>query len=297
MQYLFAALFAASSLLPGADALPLAVGNELTLKSASGQLLQVRVDRILLLKDNETYLPITGYRAQNAWLRRDTNGELQWLNLDTDVPELITRFDPERGTYTTNLEACAQHAAVDRKRTTWRQFDALRIEYSGGCPDNAISEELYVENLALVRRVVSTFAGPVTYDLVTAKIWSLIYGEQAGTLFDVALPSGTLKSNEGVVRTRVTLRLTTRNTEPIRLFYSDGQQYEFRLINPAGEVVWLWSKDLVFTAAASEELVLDRRWEQDLVIKSVAPGLYLLEGSLTHAGPHRFATSTTVRID
>lgn len=294
MKYLFAAWFAALKLLSAADALPLATGNEWTLKSETGQQLQVRVGRILLLKDNETYFPVTGYRAQNAWLRRDGNGELQWLNMDNDVPELITRFDAERGTYTTNLSACVQHAAVDRKRVPWKQFEALRIEYSGGCPDNTINEELYVENLGLVRRVVTTFAGPVTYDLVAAKVGNLVYGEQAGALFDVGLPAGTLKSNTPI---RVSLMLSTRNSDPIRLLFSSGQQYEFKLINSAGEVVWIWSKDRVFTAGVSEELVANRRWEQAIFIEGVAPGVYTFEGSLTNSGPYRFASSTTVRID
>lgn len=297
MKYLFCTTLLLGSLLQAADPLPLAIGNEWTLKSANGQSLHIRVGTNLLSKDDETYYSIAGYRERNSWVRQDAGGELQWLNLETEAPELLTRFDAERGTYATKLGGCLQTAAVDRKRVQWRQFNAIRIEYFGGCPDNAIGEELYVENLGLVRRVVTTFTGPVTYDLVAAKVGNLIYTQQSGAFFDVSLPSDRLKSERGEVRTRVALRLSTRGSEPIRLLFSSGQQYEFKLINAAGEVVWQWSKERVFVPALSVEQVVDRRWESEIFIEGVTPGVYTFEGSLTNSGPYRFVASTTVRID
>lgn len=297
MKYLFSFCLLLTTVLNAADPFPLAIGNEWTLKSTDGQTLQVRVGTNLLAKDNDAYYSISGYRPRNAWVRRDEQGDLQWLNLETEMPELIARFDAERGTYNTRIGECLQNAAVDRKKAQWKQFEAIRIQYLNGCPDNAISEELYVENFGLVRRVVTTFRGPVTYELVSARVGSLIYGEQSGALFDVSLPAGTLKSEGGEVRTRVTLRLATRNSEPVRLLYASGQQYEFKLINSSGEVVWMWSKDRVFTAGVSEDFVVDRRWEREIFIEGVAPGVYTFEGSLTNAGPYRFSSSMTVRID
>jgi hypothetical protein len=301
MKFLLFAILSAGSLLSAADFFPLTPGNTWTLRSASGARHEVRVGFTLRAKDDQAFYHLTGYRSEGSWLRRDARGQLLWLEPETEVPELLTSFEPSKDGYNTHLGACAQTARVQEERVEWgapgRQLPALKIQYEGGCPDNAITEELYLENIGLVRRVVSTFAGPVTFYLQEARVGNLIYLHQAGVFFDMSLPSGTLKSDNGEVLTKITLRLSARDSEPIRLLYSSGQQYEFKLFNRSGDLVWKWSQDRVFIPAVSEDFVLDRTWERNVLMEGVAPGEYTLEGSLTNSGPNRFATSMTLRID
>jgi len=297
MRYLLFTLLLVASVLSAADFFPLAVGNHWTLRSASGARQEIRVGYNLWSKDNETYYRVAGYRAEDTWLRRDDQGDLRWVDLETEKVELLTQFDAQASEYSIRLGACPQFARVDEKRDEWNRLPALRIRYEGGCPDNAITKELYLENLGLVRRVVSTFIGQVTYDLVEAKVGNFNYSQQTGAFFDMSLPSATLVAESGEAATMVTLRLASRNSEPIRLRYSSGQQFEFKLFNQAGGLVWQWSTDRVFIAGLSDETVLDRTWEKKILLEGVQPGIYVLEGSLTNSGPYRFASSMTLRIN
>lgn len=301
MKFLLLAILSASSLLHAVDFFPLSPGNTWTLRSAAGAKYEVRVGFNLRAKDDQAFYHLTGYRSEGSWIRRDAKGQLLWLEPETEVAEVLTRFEPGKDGYTTRLGACPQTARVHEERVDWgpvgKQLPALKIEYEGGCPDNAITEELYLENIGLVRRVISTFTGPVTFELEQARVGNLLYLNEAGALFDMSLPSTTLKLKEGEALTKVTLRLATRNGEPIRLLYSSSQQHEFKLFNRAGELVWKWSQDRVFIPALSEDFVMDRMWERNILIEGVPPGEYTLEGSLTNSGPYRFASSMTIRID
>lgn len=53
----------------------------------------------------------------------------------------------------------------------------------------------------------------------------------------------------------MTLILTNCGDNPTRLFYGDGQRYEFIAEDEQGEEVWRWSHDRAFTQAAGEETI------------------------------------------
>lgn len=298
MRYLLSFIILSSSLLSAADYLPLSGGNYWILRSDNGSQQEVRISYTLLSKDERDYYRVAGYRPERAWLSREQNGDLRWFQEDQDKTELLTRF---AGSYPTQLGSCLQNAHVSEELVDWGQrgksLSALKIQYEGGCPDNAITEELYVANLGLVRRVVSTFIGPVTYDLVEAKVGNLIYASQTGALFDISLPSQTLRSELGEARTRITMRLSSRNGEPIPLRFSTGQQFDIKVFNRVGELVWQWSKDRVFIDGLSEESVVDRRWEKELLIENLTAGDYIIEGSLTNSGGWRFVSSLPIRVN
>lgn len=297
MKYLFLTLLAASSLLNAADFLPLAPGNQWILRSATGARQELRVGLNLLSNNGEAYYRLNGYRVQPDWVRLDAKGDLLFLNMETELPETLTRFSQPGEPYRTPIATCPQWATVETKRTTWRNLPALKISYEGGCPDNAITDELYLENIGLVQRTVSTIAGPVTYNLAEARVGNFSYSDKAGAFFDVALPSAYIRQENGEARTRVTLRLSARQSDPIRLLYSSSQQYDFKLFDQAGKLVWQWSNGRVFLPSTTVDNVVERVWEQEIFIEGVQPGTYVLEGSLTNSGEARYASSMTVRID
>ncbi len=297
MRYLLFAFLSVGSLLSAADFFPLYPGNHWTLRNAQGGKLEMRVSPTLLSQDDQTYYRVFGYRSEGTWVRTDERGDLLFIDQENDKVDLLTRFRTGTGAYRSRLGACEQTAYVDEKRVEWKNLSALKIRYEGGCPDNAITEELYVENIGLVRRVVSTFIGPVTYNLVDAKVGKISYTEQDGASFEMSMPSSTIKSDGGDAATTITLRLQNRNFESVRLLFSSGQQYDFKLFDTEGRLVWQWSTGRFFTAGLSDERVIDRSWEVPVLFVGVNPGVYTLEGALTNSGPYRFATSATVRIN
>ncbi len=301
MKYLLSALLSAASLLSAADFFPMSGGNHWILRSPTGAHQEVRVHFTLLSRDDQTFYRITGYRPDGAWVRHDDNGEIQWLNPEDDSIELLTRFDAAKGPYRTKLGACPQNAIVSEKRVLWgdqgKAVPALRIEYQGGCPDNAITEELYLENIGPVRRVVPPVSRPVASDLVEARVGKFTYASQTGAFFDMSIPATVLKSEKGEARTRVRLHLAARNSDPVRLLFSSSQQYDFKLYTTFGELVWQWSSSRTFLPSVTDDMVLDRAWEQEILIEGVRPGTYTLEGSLTNSGPVRYSTAVPVRIE
>lgn len=301
MKSVILTLLAAASMLSAADFFPLSPGNSWTLRSDRGATLEIKVNQTLLQSNDQTYYRLTNYRSEGTWLRLDEAGELHWLDLGAETTELLTRFDASRGTYTTRLGACNQSAKVSEKRVPWgapgQQLPALHIEYQGGCPDNAISEELYLENIGLVRRTVTTFAGPVTYDLKQARVGNMLYQMGTGVTFDVSVPSRRIQSEAGEAVTSVTLRLATHSSDPVRLLYASSQQYDFRLLTPTGDLVWQWSRGRAFLPSVTEDQVTDRTWQVNIFLEGVTPGDYILEGALTNSGGYRCASSVPVHID
>ena len=301
MRYLISILISAGSLLSAADFFPLSPGNYWRLRSSQGATQEIQVGFTLLSYGQQDYYRLSGYRAERTWLTREPSGDLKWLDLDNESTEVLTRFGVEPGGYWTRLGVCPQRAQVKEQRVEWgkagRRLPALQIQYEGGCADNSILEELYLENIGLVRRVVSTLAGPVRYELAEARVGDLIFADQAGSMFDVSLPQATYQSKDGTVETKVNIRLSIRNTEPMRLFFGTIQEFELKLFDPNGTLIWRWSEDRAFLPVIREELLLEKSWNQEVSWKGLRPGIYTVEGSLTNSGPYRFASTTQIRID
>lgn len=301
MKHCLTVLLAASSLGYAADFFPLSPGNSWVLESNTGAREEISAGFNLLYKNGETWYRVSGYRPGGEWIRRDARGQIHLLDPETESDVLLTRFEADREPYRTELGACAQWARVAGERVPWgergRQLPALRIVYEGGCADNALAEELYLENIGLVRRTVNTIAGPVQYDLTRVRVGSLVYTPGAGTSFEIAMPTTRLLNEEGKVSARVTLRLTARQTDPLTLEFRDSQRFDLTLQDESGRTVWRWSEGRVFTPATARFQVVDRSWTESLTLPGLAPGFYLLTATLTNTNPGQFAASIPLRID
>lgn len=299
MKLLILSTLAATLPALAANYFPLNAGNQWTLTNNRGGQMEIRVGLNYLQDGDRTFLRVFGYQAQPVWVHALADGDLLWRNMETETVELLTSFSTERGVYPSPLGACPQFARVERELANWgkagQQMPALRIHYEGGCPDNAITEELYVANVGLVRRVVSTIAGPVAYDLTRATVGSLIFVNQSGAFLDLSLPSTSWTLDEGRFKTRIQLRLESRSSEPLRLRFPDGQRYEFLIRDTRGNVVWRWSEGRYFIQAAAEELIVNRTWAEDIDVRVPGPGEYRLEGRLTTWGDPVLATAVTIR--
>src|SRR4029077_19789188 len=96
---------------------------------------------------------------------------------------------------------------------------ALEMLYrSFSCADNGFERELYVANVGLVRRIVSTFAGPRTFELVHARVGPLTVLGEPGAAFHVSLDRTMVELKNGESqRLRVTMRLSVYRSPELAL--------------------------------------------------------------------------------
>jgi len=82
-------------------------------------------------------------------------------------------------------------------------------------------------------------------------------GQDAGALglvAEIRLDGGQVEFAAGQP-VPMTFVYTNCGSQPVRLEFRDGQRYEFTVHTAAGQEVWRWSADRVFTQALGEEAV------------------------------------------
>lgn len=297
----FLTLFLAlGTILSATNFFPLGQGNRWTLKAENGAELEIRTGMQFLQHGGEFYWWVSGFDSRPYWMRMTADQELMTLVVEEEAMALARRFGPPGSHFTTQFAGCPAFAQVSEKRVEWvsngRSLQALQVLYEGGCPDNSLAEELYVENVGLVKRVVNTLIGPVSYHLKEAVVGNLVFRDQSGTTVDLSTPNTRLTLDGTKLSVPVQLRLATRGAEPLRLRFIDGQRYDFVLRNERGEAVWRWSDGKVFIQAASEERVTDKSWSEVLEMTVPGPGEYRLEGRLTTVGDPIVAAAVTIRV-
>jgi len=151
---------------------------------------------------------------------------------------------------------------------------------------------LFVENMGMVRRVVTTIAGPRSYDPVSARIGKMTLTAWSGSMFRV-----TTEVERGVARVKLELSLTG-GAAPIRLKYPSSQQFDMEVRNEAGEVVYRWSSDKLFLPFVQERTVSMLQYEVEVPIEDLRSGLYKVTGWLTAGESRReFSGSTEFHIE
>ena len=84
----------------------------------------------------------------------------------------------------------------------------------------------------------------------------------------------------------MTVTFTNCADQPVRLFYSNSQRYEFVAEDAQDQEVWRWSDDQVFTESEGEEtiapggnVIYSEVWDQrDASGQQVEPGRYQIFG-------------------
>jgi hypothetical protein len=142
---------------------------------------------------------------------------------------------------------------------------------------------VYLPSVGLLQRTVTSFAGPVVYDLVYARL------NDGLTIITAPEQSLTLALDEVTYApgATATARLTMRNTQakPLRLTFPSGQQYDVAIRNDAGEVVYRWSEGRAFTMIfGTLELSGERTWLIEFPVPRKA-GTYQVEAWLATSSP------------
>ena len=160
----------------GPNFLPLQTGNE-WVYSAGGEELKIRVGAPLA-RDGKIYYYVTGYADQKVWMRRAENGNLFYLDPDTDQERPMTFFEVVPGAWFNS--GLARYCQMDGQAQAQRQdyqalvgadpSAAMVIRYRAfGCIPEQVEEERFVENLGLVYRRI----GKIEYKLISARVGAL----------------------------------------------------------------------------------------------------------------------------
>ena len=173
----------------------------------------------------------------------------------------------------------------------------MKIEYeSSECADVGVADEIYLENIGMVRRTNTTIAGPAVFDLAEARIGSLSFAERPFTKLRLGV-----REIEDSDHLLATIRLTVDSDRPLTLTYASSQEYDLLLRDADGIVLWQWSEGQVFLPATSERIVdreLVHTIEVPLVLNSgkrLPKGIYMLEAWLA-AGESRRLFSSAVNF-
>lgn len=253
--------------LSGADFLPLAPGNQWTYQdAASGQSFTVRVEMTQYYLNQNVYNVLKGYSPNKLLVRVNEFGNIVFWDLDRETDVLLTSFEVVPGAW---FEAAGRQCpGVGQPQERRVQHDgpagtwnALEIKYvSFACADAGDVSEQFAENIGMVQRVVNTFAGPRTFHLIQAKIGNqAISADDPGSFIVSALPgpeAGTWTA---------TLRIDQPLGSNLRLHFASGQEYDARLRDSEGNIVWTWSAGRLF-AQVEHSVAVGGGWNARITV-------------------------------
>jgi hypothetical protein len=316
-------------LLPGLyavhpDYLPLEPGNQWIYRS-SGRLgtgvwvLEVVKTEILDGKVYSRVRGLPGVGGGEMLLRMDEDGRLYLGDPEKrGLEEVWASFGaPEGVPYRTGVDPCNREAKIESRKARYTgpvgEFDqALKIAYlPAGCADAGLTEEIFLPYVGLLRRTMTTIAGPVSYDLIYARMGGVTVISEREVAFQLALDRPVYYADfmppvdprRSVPQ--MTARLTLRSTHepPIPLQFASGQSYDLVLQTEDGRVVYRWSEGKAFIQVIRLEsfgpgernyVVVVALGDQDG--KPLPQGRYMAEGWLTTMGPRLYSATVGFEI-
>jgi hypothetical protein len=288
--------------LPAADYMPLATGNNWTYQNtAVGASFTIKVGAEQDM-NGQSYYSLTGYTNSTLLVRKDQYGNLYYWDANLGMDLLLTSFEIAPGDYFVARDRpCSDSAGqVAEKPVTYDgaagPWEALQINYQNFCADmSGVTSEQYVDHVGMARRVFPTVAGPRTFDLVSARVGNqIIQVGKFGTFSVSVLPA----PPAGIWQ--ATLRLEENSPSGTKLRFPSSQEYDLRLRDADGKVVWTWSANKLFEQATHERTVNGSWSAIEAVPQPAASGTaqtFTLETWLTVAsGEPQWTATTTLDI-
>lgn len=285
------------------DFFPLKEGNQWTYRdAASGHEFAVQVSRTLYFVNNHTYYMLRGFTPVQRMVRINEYGNLVYWDEELQADLILASFEIVPGaSFQAYGRDCPEVGKTQEQRTAHQgpsgTWTALEIKYQVlACADAGDLAEQYTENVGMLRRVVKTIAGPRTYDLVHARLGSQVIS--AGSFGDFRI--SVLPAPQPRVWT-ATLRIQQSTPSPLTLHFPSGQEFDARLRDAGGNIVWTWSADKVFVQA-EHSVRLNDDWRADITVPQPTPAdgagrRYTLEAWLANAaGEPQFAAVATVEV-
>jgi hypothetical protein len=272
---------------------------------ATGQTFSIRVGQPATIAGH-VYYDLIGYTDTDLRVRiEETYGALVYWDGVRNQEILLTSFEQfEGGHWVAPFRPCPEQDGQGQLKLGNHNGPAgpiagvLEIKYRAiACADVGPLQEQYAEHLGMLRRVVSTIAGPRTFDLVAARVGNITIDAAPSASFSVSLGPTT-----GAGPVLATFRLHVNSKLPLTLSFSSGQEYDFALKNSAGTTLWTWSASRTFLQAQHERIVADE-WSATVEIPwptisggVLQPGDYTVQAVVTNANYLPFAATVPVTI-
>ena len=280
---------------------PLEVGNQWVYRVDAGPIKEVRVAEVLRTESagDKEYFVYKGINGDTARLRLTPENKLVQWNAD-GTESLWSDFNAAEGaTYATALDRCTARGRVESRNGKTDLLDrtwdgGFQVSYSpGNCADAGLIDDLYLPGIGLAQRTYQSFTGPRVYKLTYARLGSASVVTSGEFNFRINLAQRNYAS-----RAIINLRLTLENwtKEPIKLNFTSGQSFDFVIRDAAGEGVYFWSANKLFTAEVREISVTgEKNWtaSEELELK---PGEYTLEAWLTTAGKPVYKSQLPITV-
>jgi hypothetical protein len=294
---------------------PLAVGNSWTyLQRGSfvGGRVEVSVSESREFNGSE-FFRLVGYAGRPAWVRSTDDGrviefdpesatESLWYDFGADVDEPWRSELP--------LDCTGEARIVEKplvgSTAALTSTEFLTVQYGPTqCADAGLVEEVFVPGVGLSRRTFLTIAGPQGLTLTYAKIGSRIVGASQ-LLVSLSIDAPAYVANlmppvdpeQAVPVLNATLTIRNTSDFPLQIMTASGQQFDFRITDQAGLVVYQWSDGRLFTQATTVIEVSPGERNFTLAIplgndkgEPLPAGAYTIEGWITGNGPRRYGAS------
>jgi hypothetical protein len=251
-QFFIAVLATLPLLAAGPNFFPLQTGNEWVYSVGGVEQLTIRVGAPLA-RDGNVFYFVTGYADQKIWVRRADNGNLFFLDPDTDQERPLTFFEvvPD-GWFSSGLsQLCEMDGQAQADRIDYRPISgadpaaAISIRYRAyGCIPEQVEEERFVENLGLVYRRV----GGVEFNLVSARVGAIDFHAAPNRAVQLALDRVTISRERELEKALINgqLRITaTPYSYPVRVKFPTMSRLEIVIRNQNGEEVYRHSDGTV----------------------------------------------------
>ncbi|HXA52975.1 MAG TPA: BsuPI-related putative proteinase inhibitor [Candidatus Acidoferrum sp.] len=284
----------------GADFFPLQEGNTWTYREqAGGQTFSMRVGQPVTIAGN-VYYQLSGYADSDLLVRVEpVYGALVYWDDARNLEILLTSFEQfEGGYWVAPHRPCPDQAGQTQIRRGIHDgpsgpvADVLEVRYRViGCADIGTVQEQYAEHLGMLRRTQTSFVGPRTFDLISARVGKITIDAAPSGRFSVSIGA---PASDGTAP--ATLRLQVNSSSPLILSFTSGQEYDFALNDSAGNTLWRWSASRTFLQALHQRTVSDE-WSATVDIPwPTAPGDYTVQASVTASAATPFAATAPVTI-
>jgi Intracellular proteinase inhibitor len=267
-------------LLAYAQFFPLQPGNQWIYRVDDGPVRDVRVAEISGVEkfDDVEYFLYRDMFGEQTPIRLNKENQLVQRNADGSESLWADFGAAEGATFPTAFDRCTGRGRIETRdafadilNRVW--IGGIRVAYAATtCADAGVTSDLYLPGLGLAERTYNTFTGPRRYKLTYARIGnaSVIASGEYG--FRLSLDQRQYPS-----RARIGVRMTLENwaTDPIKLTFNSGQNFDYSIRDENGAVITEMSVSGEKNWTAADEVEL-------------RPGNYTLETWLTSARPPQF---------
>lgn len=238
-----------------ADIFPLTPGSTWEYRAEGrAETLVIRVAGSQLYAGGRTYSRLIGYVNRPLWVRLGDDGDLYYLDEESSQDRLLTMFAVQSfAWFEAPFRPCEQEGQahsdhVPYSGPTGGINNTLAVRYrSYSCADIGVEAEQFAANIGMVRRIVSTITGVVTYNLVYADTGAVQLAPRGGVTLRLAI-----ESEEAASTATAHLRLTSDPDTAPTLLFPTSQQFDVELRNASGATVWRWSDGRFFLPSRHE---------------------------------------------